>query len=68
MSGKSCQLLIKQLIRNSNFDLTKQHFMSYEDFCFEDSRCEDFCYVHPVVWSLVGSIIAASIPPSLKME
>ena len=56
MSGETYQLLIKQLTRNSNFDLTELRFTSYEDFRFEDSRCEDFCYVHPVALNLAGSM------------
>ena len=47
---------MKQIIRNSTFDLRKQRFTSYEDFGFEDSRCEDLCYVHPVAFRPVGSI------------
>ena len=60
MSGETCKLLMKQSIQNLHFYLTKQQFLSYEDFHFEDSRCEYFCQVHPVALSLIGSMFLFS--------
>ena len=36
--------------------LHNKRITSYDNFCFEDSRCEDFSKVYPDVSSLVGTM------------